>query len=812
MKSILDSYVKQKEQMNNLNANANSLNWENQRLKDELNRVISEPYYIKAMDFRRKVKKTFIYKIYSRVRYGRMEEKKCVEGAQQERQLEFNYDYTLSSYEYSFLKYKKLRNNGYKLNLNKISVPYIKELVSIVLPVYNGDDYVDLAIDSVLSQTYKNFELIIVDDGSTDKTPQIVDAYALKDSRIKVIHQENRKLPRTLSRGFREARGELFTWTSADNIMHPQFLEKFVADMKKYEHTGMIYGNLHLIDEKGNPKTDFEWYPESPENLDNVILPKCILELNTYANNFIGAAFMYRATAACVVEDYSQYKYGIEDYDYWMKINDLFTLRHASFEDIEYSYRMHSKSLTSKDKELKITENRYKQMLLDTFRRDYYIKPLYWIVDTDDAENPCYKELCTAIKKNGHFLITKEDMEKQTENLYERPVYVNFSKNGNVAANSVVSSAYKVLVTSKNESIQSDMFDVFICNEDVTEKDFILPYKGWFGIKEGADIFAFVDSKAKNTFLYELEGDAYSCGNEEKEISILITYCGDKKQLRECLDSIPEDGNKEIIIVADCASAEELKELEDEKTKIVSTLSSDDTIKKNIAARVACGKYLLFLQSDCCLEIESLDNITNIFSIDPKVAVIFGNVEINTRKKYQSYSNVLGEYSVQSDDLYEYQDWNIPSSYTYAVRTEMYKMVGGFYNLTEEVQKEFCNRTMFGLAMALKNVGKYLYLSENFTVLRKVDEVAIKQIPSCVASEKKEDYLLKICNVLPYNVWPEVLRAEIDTLKDKVKNDEEDLLSRARLQASEGLIEMVRDDFRNKTKVDVHRDMFSQLV
>lgn len=812
MNSILNSYMNQKEQVNNLNANVNSLNWENQRLQDELNRVTSEPYYIKAMNFRRKVKKTFVYKIYSRLRYGKIVENPYLEPVQQERQLEFNYDHMLSTPEYNFLRYKKLRNNGYKINLNKISVPYVKDLVSIVLPVYNGEDYVDLAIESVLSQTFKNFELIIVDDGSTDKTPQIVDAYALKDSRIKVIHQENRKLPRTLSRGFREARGELFTWTSADNIMHPQFLEKFVADMKKYKHTGMIYGNIRLIDEKGNPKTDFGWYSEEPENPENVILPKCVLELNTYANNFVGAAFMYRAVAACVAEDYSRHKYGIEDYDYWMKINELFTLRHASFNDIEYSYRLHSKSLTSKDKELKITENRYKQMLLDAFRRDYYLKPLYWIVETDDAENPCYKELCNVIKKNGHFLITREEMEKQTENLYERPIYINFSKNGNVSVNDSVSGAYKVLVTSKNKKVQSDMFDAYICNEEVTEADFILPYKGWFGIKEGSDIFAFVDSKAKNTFLYDMEGDAYSCGNEEKDLSILLTYCGDKKQLEECLDSIPKDGNKEILIIADSRETEELREFEDEEVRIVSTLSSSDTIKKNIAARTARGKYLMFLQTDCCLEMESLNDIVNIFHIDSKVAVIFGNVEVQTRKKYQSYSKILGEYSVQSDDLYEYHDWNIPSSYGYAVSVETYKMVGGFYNLTDECKNEFCNKAMFGLAMALKNAGKYLYLSKGFHVIRKADEKALKRISSYVASEKRTDYILKICDVLPYDVWPEMMKNEISVLKDKIKNNEEDLESRARLQAAEGLIELVRDDFRNKMKVDVHRDIYSQLV
>ncbi len=812
MNSILNTYMELKERVNNLNANVESLNCENQRLREEISRITSEPYYIKVMNFRTNVKKTIIYKIYSRLRYGKIVPETYVAPPCQEQRLEFNYDYMLSNYEYIFLDYKKHRNNGFKLNLNKISVPCVKDLVSVILPVYNGDDYVNLAIESVLSQTYKNFEFIIVDDGSTDKTSQIVDEYAAKDSRIKVIHQENRKLPRTLSRGFREARGEFLTWTSADNIMHPQFLEKFVNDMKKYDHTAMIYGNIRLIDEKGNPKTDFGWYADDPENPENVLLPKCILELNTFANNFIGAAFMYRAVVANILEDYSRYKYGIEDYDYWMKVNELFTLRHASFNEIEYSYRMHSKSLTSKDKELKITENRYKQMLLDAFRRDYFLIPLYWIVDTDDADNVCYKELCNAIKKHGHYIISKTDAKKQTPNFYERFIYVRFSKDGNAAVENVPSNAYKVLIAEKSVKVQSDMFDAFICNDEVTDKDFIEAYKGWYGIPNGSDAFAFIDSKAKNTFLYDLEGDAYSCTGYEKELSIIITYCGNTKLLKECINSIPEKDNKEILIIANAAEMEELKPFVNEEVQVIFCLSQSDVTKKNVAVRMATGKFYIFIQSDCQLDMDSLNNTISLFGMDSRIAVMYGKVEANTRKKYQEYAKVLGEYEIKNDDLYEYQDWNIPSAYSYAVRAEQFKLVGGFYHLTSEHQDEFCNMEMFGLAMALKNVGRYLYLSTDFSVVRYVDESKIKEIEAYVTSEKEAFYMLQILNVLPYNVYPEGMASEMNILKNIVQNDDNNIVAKAKLQAIEKLIERVRDDFRNKEKVDVHRDMFSQPV
>lgn len=81
--------------------------------------------------------------------------------------------------------------------------------VSIVLPVYNGEVYLRQAIESVLAQTYENWELIIVDDCSTDGSPAIMDEYAGWDARIKVVHnKENQKLPESLNIGFRQAEGD----------------------------------------------------------------------------------------------------------------------------------------------------------------------------------------------------------------------------------------------------------------------------------------------------------------------------------------------------------------------------------------------------------------------------------------------------------------------------------------------------------------------------------------------------------------------------------------------------------------------------
>ena len=96
-------------------------------------------------------------------------------------------------------------------------------LVSIVLPVYNGARFLAEAIQSCLAQTYPHWELIVVDDCSTDDSPQIVAGFAADDARIRVIrHAHNRKLPGALNTGFDAARGEYLTWTSDDNLLPPR--------------------------------------------------------------------------------------------------------------------------------------------------------------------------------------------------------------------------------------------------------------------------------------------------------------------------------------------------------------------------------------------------------------------------------------------------------------------------------------------------------------------------------------------------------------------------------------------------------------
>ena len=98
-------------------------------------------------------------------------------------------------------------------------------LISIITPVYNKEKYVANAIESVLSQSFDAFEYIIIDDGSTDASPAIVDEYAKKDNRIKVIHQQNQWIYASFNNGIREASGEYIYILNADDRLRENALE-----------------------------------------------------------------------------------------------------------------------------------------------------------------------------------------------------------------------------------------------------------------------------------------------------------------------------------------------------------------------------------------------------------------------------------------------------------------------------------------------------------------------------------------------------------------------------------------------------------
>ncbi len=107
--------------------------------------------------------------------------------------------------------------------------------ISVIVPVYTVENYLRECIDSILAQTYCDFELILIDDGSSDKSGEICDLYSEKDSRIRVLHQKNTGQAEARNHGVSEANTDLLCFIDSDDIVNPLLLEKFIDAFRKYD-------------------------------------------------------------------------------------------------------------------------------------------------------------------------------------------------------------------------------------------------------------------------------------------------------------------------------------------------------------------------------------------------------------------------------------------------------------------------------------------------------------------------------------------------------------------------------------------------
>ena len=115
-------------------------------------------------------------------------------------------------------------------------------LITVIVPVCNVAKYLRRCLDSVISQTYQNLEIICVDDGSTDHSSEICEQYALKDERVKVFHQENQGVSAARNKGLDMVAGEYITFVDSDDYIQSDMLERLYSELSKSEASYVICG------------------------------------------------------------------------------------------------------------------------------------------------------------------------------------------------------------------------------------------------------------------------------------------------------------------------------------------------------------------------------------------------------------------------------------------------------------------------------------------------------------------------------------------------------------------------------------------
>lgn len=202
--------------------------------------------------------------------------------------------------------------------------------VSIIMPVYNAEKYVSEAIESVRNQSYENWELIIVDDGSTDRSPEIIDAYFRKDPRIKSLHQKKQGVSMARNFALCQTHGEYVTFIDSDDVYHPDRLYRMVQIFEKYPNCDIVFSSY----------TEFmgEWkYSEASSSGEIKVYDDEILihVISDTKNHFVWNAMIRSGIAG--KEQFAPIRFA-EDYCY---IRDCayHCRQMAVLEDVLYFYR-----------------------------------------------------------------------------------------------------------------------------------------------------------------------------------------------------------------------------------------------------------------------------------------------------------------------------------------------------------------------------------------------------------------------------------------------------------------------------------------
>jgi hypothetical protein len=202
-------------------------------------------------------------------------------------------------------------------------------LVSVVVAVFDGDKYIADALDSVLGQSFGDFECIVINDGSTDNTAGILQDYAQRDDRLVVVHQENRGLVAALNRGCQGVRGQYIARLDADDISVPDRFAKQVDFLARHPAVAVLGGALKLITPTG--VSFYEW--QCP--LDDRQIKDALQRGNCMRHS----AIMMRKDAFEATGGYRRAFLHAEDYDLWLRMAERFKM--ANLPDVLVRCRVH---------------------------------------------------------------------------------------------------------------------------------------------------------------------------------------------------------------------------------------------------------------------------------------------------------------------------------------------------------------------------------------------------------------------------------------------------------------------------------------
>jgi len=228
----------------------------------------------------------------------------------------------------------------------------MKPTVSIVVPTYNRAHYLGQAIDSILSQTYTDYEIIVIDDGSTDHTAELVKA--MSDPRIRYIFQENQGISGARNTGVQTARGRYIAFLDSDDVWLPDLLQAAVETLDTDPAIGLVYARAQAFDREGTPLPQKTGAP--PKFADDPLQSALWGDFVTTITVVVRRELLER------VGPFDETMKGNEDWDMWIRLARVSQFRFV--DRVLASFRVHAGRTTGGDSEhfCTITEGRFRPL------------------------------------------------------------------------------------------------------------------------------------------------------------------------------------------------------------------------------------------------------------------------------------------------------------------------------------------------------------------------------------------------------------------------------------------------------------------
>lgn len=749
----------------------------------------------------------------------------------------------MSRYAFVFRLYKSRRQKIWPKRLNNLFAPCQPGLVSIVLPVFNGDKYLEEAIDSILQQTYQHFELIVINDGSTDNSGLIADHFAKRDNRVRVVHQENQKLPRSLNNGFSLSKGEYFTWTSHDNILKPNFLERMVSCLSKHPFWEMVYANMDLIDEEGCALIKSNWFSgyQVPKHSEHIHLPTDTSELNTWPNNFVGGAFLYRKRVNDLLAGYSEAQITREDYDYWMQVNAFFTLKHVDFRQPIYQYRFHSASLTSQDEELRITQNRKFLMIFEDFRRDFCLMPMIWILDepaSNIKEHEMYQKIKNILKGKDQILIDKRNLQSLNLPYKWFPcvfLHAVESVEGLLTPMGEVDGRlFKVLISSEHSLINDNLSgecDLRLLLEENEKLD--LDFSSTQKLLTSADLEALlhgVDIASRSQKLRQIEQGIDLASASTIKISVVICTYKRKNNLERSIRAISHqtisqdeyevivvDNNPEFMELQpffDILRSQEFTEYPDH-LRLVHCPLIGLSFARNAGLSEASGELILFLDDDSVANPDLLERYLGVFSVHQDVGLIGGHIILQRddnpgivwKSGWERY------WSHFETDFCEFTKvehwWEYPWGANWCAKRKVLFQIGGFRGNFGRHGNDFNGGEEIVAASLIQKLGYAIGILPQAVVTHEVERTrfTLTHLQQTIQAGKLVHYKAQVDLYLPYENGLRGMNKIRQTILNKTNSNDLDEVKADRLERKYIFFATIKLLFY-KVKVELSRVRF----